>query len=79
MIIDKPGLYKTRNGKRVTVHEIKYPPHHQEGNTCFPVRGSVWKRKDDIGMNPPFGIWQVNGDYTIFGPHGLDIVERIEK
>ena len=77
MQIDQPGLYKTRNGKKVTVHEIKYPPQYQDGNTAFPVKGSIWKKANDIGINPPYGIWQVNGDYTIFGPHNLDIVEKL--
>lgn len=76
MILEK-GTYRTRNGKKVTIHEIKYPPHYEEGNTCFPAKGSVWKREKDMGINPPFGIWQINGDYTIFGPHGLDIVEKL--
>lgn len=76
MILEK-GIYRTRNGKTVTIHEIKYPPLHEEGNVCFPAKGSIWKKKNDIGVNPPYGVWQINGDYTVFGPHGLDIVQKL--
>ncbi len=73
-IITGPGVYKTRNGKKVTIHEIRQPPGHEEGNTSFPAKGSIWKNEKCIGTNPGFGIWQLNGKYRAIGDHPLDIV-----
>lgn len=77
-LIDGPGLYLTRNGRKVTIHEIKFPPGYEEGNTCFPAKGSIWKKKNDIGINPPYGIWQLDGKRSIFGDHPLDIISKVQ-
>lgn len=75
-IIDEPGMYQTRNGFFVTIHEIKYPPNHQEGTISFPCKGSIWTKK--IGqLNPPYGIWHISGCAGVFELHPNDIVRKV--
>ena len=79
-MITGPGVYLTRHWKKVTIHEIRFPPNYQEGNTCFPAKGSFWKTSKSLGENPKYGIWKLNGEFSIFGsPHPNDIVSKIEE
>lgn len=70
VIIDGPGDYTTRNGRRVTIHAIKGP-------STFAAKGSIWKHKDRMGTNPDYGIWHVSGRFVFVGEHSLDIVKKI--
>ena len=75
-IIDGPGEYKTRNGRRVTIHNIVLPPQYTSGCMCFPAKGSIWRRVTAMGLNPEYGIWRLDGRYRAVGDHPLDIVSR---
>lgn len=74
-IIDGPGEYKLRNGRRVTIHELKLPPGYTPGNMCFPAKGSVWLKKTWT-PNPPFCIWRLDGRCRATGDHPWDVVGR---
>ena len=41
VIVNGPGFYKTRDGNKVTVHEVK--PYPSDDVTAFTVKGSIWK------------------------------------
>lgn len=74
-IIDGPGEYQTRNGRRVTIHELRLPPFYAPGNMCFPAKGSVWKKRTWTN-NPPYGIWRLDGFCRATGKDVWDIVGR---
>lgn len=69
--------YRTRNGKKVTVSDIKLT--NCSGNlVTFPVKGSVWKKEDHIGKNPQYEIWTIEGkNHVLHFESPLDLVEEI--
>lgn len=72
VVVTEAGLYKTRGGKFVTVHEINFPPNFTAG-TCFPAKGSKWTKQ--IGqVNPPYEIWHLNGRVDLFKESDWDLV-----
>jgi hypothetical protein len=73
-IITGPGEYKTRNGKNVTIHEVKPQgnPKHME----FRAKGTIWK-KTGRGIEPQYCIWHVSGMSRAVGIYGNDIVEKL--
>lgn len=77
MLIDQPGTYQTRSGKKVTIHEIRFPPNYQPDCLAFPAKGSVWKTLNNIGNNPEYGIWTQQGKYGSINDHPLDIIEKL--
>lgn len=76
IIIDGPGTYRTRLGRKVTIHEIRYPPDHRDDCTCFPAKGSIWKTSSKMGLNPEYGIWQLNGKFLVISDSKFDIVSK---
>ena len=75
VIIDSPGDYRTRNGRRVTIHEIKPT---KAGHDCleFCAKGSFWKSHEKMGINPEYGIWHVSGLSRGIGINQNDIVQK---
>jgi hypothetical protein len=73
VLIDEPGNYKTRNGKMVSIHEIR------KGTSTFEAKGSIWKHVNKMGVNPTFGVWHVSGRSSTFGETNLDILKKEEK
>jgi len=67
--ITGPGAYRTRNGRRVTVHEV-----NTNQPFTFPVKGSVWKLFR--GKYRPRGlcIWRTDGRADVMHETPLDIV-----
>jgi hypothetical protein len=57
-IIETTGDYVTRDGRRVTIHEIK---PGTPGTTSFSAKGSVWRMSR--GKDRPGGldIWHLSG------------------
>lgn len=57
-VIEAVGDYVTRDGRRVTIHEIK---SSTPGTTSFPAKGSVWRMSR--GKDRPGGldIWHPSG------------------
>lgn len=72
-ITDTSKTFRTRSGKKVTIHEIRFPPGHEPGNCCFPVKGTIWERTAR-GERPRFCIWQLSGEARPIGAHPDDIV-----
>lgn len=69
VIVTEPGLYKTRSGLKVQVHEIKGP-------STFEVKGNWFKRDAKPSDPGTYAIWHVSGRYMAIGEHFLDIVGR---
>lgn len=74
VVIDAPGIYLTRNGRRVTIHAVA--PRTELAVSAFAAKGSIWKKPDSLGINPEYGIWHDSGAYRALGEHGLDIVAK---
>lgn len=75
-IIDECGDYRTRDGRRVTIHAIKPAT---PGTTSFNAKGSIWKNPERIGLNPPYEIWHVSGRCLPLELSGRDIVGHWSK
>jgi hypothetical protein len=72
VLIGEPGEYVCRDGRRVTVHEVKRTK--SKSTTSFNVVGSLWRRRTAIGKNPHMYIWHVSGFFNVSGENPLDIV-----
>lgn len=75
-VIDGPGEYVMRSGRRVTIHEVK-PASHSSA-TEFNAKGSVWRHKDWMGSNPEYQTWHISGRVTTFRELSYDIVAKWE-
>jgi hypothetical protein len=71
-IIDGPGDYITRDGRRVTIHTIE--PTKTLATTGFHAKGHIWRRVDSIGRHPQYDTWHISGHYWTYGDLALDIV-----
>ena len=70
-MITETGDYLTRDGTKVTIHEIRL------GTSTFEAKGSVWKTFRGKLRPRGFNIWKTDGQHKAVGVHRLDIVERI--
>lgn len=70
-MITETGDYLTRDGSKVTIHEIRL------GTSTFEAKGSVWKLFRGKLRPRGFNIWKTDGHHMAVGEHKLDIVERI--
>jgi len=62
--------YKTRDGRKVVIHEIK--KYNCLGELLSnPVCGSIYQK----GKQPKYNIWQLDGYSTMWGPSPDDLVE----
>lgn len=59
--------YITRNGSRVTIHDIK------EGSS-FSAKGNVWRMFRGKYVPRNFAIWKPDGKFLAVGESPLDIV-----
>lgn len=73
-VITTPGDYRTRNGRRVTIHGIK--PTTTLATTAFSADGSVWKTPTQMGINPQYSIWHVSGRHRTWEERGWDIIGK---
>lgn len=71
-IVTKPGDYRTRDGRRVTIHEVA--PDPDPTVTRFAAKGAIWKVFR--GKERPRGLkgWHVCGRGDAFAEKGSDIV-----
>ncbi len=67
MEIVKGGEYLTRNGTRVSVHDVN-------GGGSFTVKGSVWKMYRGKYVPRTFNVWLPNGKLLTTSDSPLDIV-----
>jgi len=76
-MIDKNKIYMTRNGRKVTIHEVKITS--ENGNlVTFPVKGTI--DFSDINGKKKRGskqycIWTIDGRYDVLKYTKLDLVE----
>lgn len=72
MLVSEPGEYVTRDGRRVTVHEVQ----GAESPYTFKVKGSIWRAFR--GQVKPRGlhVWHVSGRSDMVQEKGVDIVAR---
>ena len=77
VVVDGPGDYATRDGRRVTIHEVK-PPSRADV-TSFGASGAVWK--DYRGGERPRGyaLWHASGRSMPLEERPSDIVGRWQE
>lgn len=76
-VVDGPGEYVTRDGRRVTIHEVKSPS--APDTTAFGASGAIWK--DYRGSERPrgFGLWHASGRSMPLEERPSDIVGRWQQ
>ncbi|MDO8416253.1 MAG: hypothetical protein Q7S87_08595 [Agitococcus sp.] len=74
IIIDAPGDYRTRNGRRISISTIA--PTLTLSTSAFHAKGSVWKTETQLGINPEYGIWHISGRDKAVGESARDIVAK---
>lgn len=67
-IIDAPGDYQTRNGRKVTIHAIS------EGKASAPCQGAVWRMFRGRVSPRGYRIWSRDGRALFVGISKLDII-----
>lgn len=75
VIITKPGVYKTRSGKKVEIHEVK--PTLTLSSTAFNAKGCLIK-VGRFRTERLFNVWHISGRFGIFGPTPNDIIGKWE-
>ena len=68
-MINTTGDYRTRDGSKVTITEIRL------GTSTFEAKGQVWKMFRGKLVPRGYDIWKVDGNHNAIGEHRLDIVE----
>lgn len=69
VIIDGPGEYLTRDGGRVTIHDV-------DGRGTFSARGSKWKMFRGKLRPRIYGIWHISGRYKPLREDANDIISK---
>lgn len=74
VVVSEPGEYVTRDGRRVTVHEVQ----PQTSPYTFKVKGQLWRMFR--GQCAPRGlqVWHVSGRLDMVQEKAGDIVGRFE-
>ncbi len=73
-VIDGPGEYKTRDGGRATIHEVK--PNNDDTTTSFDAKGSLWKLFRGKLRPRDYNIWHVSGRLFCDRQDDRDIVAK---
>lgn len=74
VIVTAPGIYITRNGARVMVHNIKPAPSPDV--TAFTVQGSVERMFRGKPRFKGYEIWHISGRAYSHKESGRDIVAK---
>lgn len=69
-IIDAPGEYLTRGGRKVLIHRVVENPDPL--TTLFGAKGSILRPRRE----PEYGIWHVSGRYLPLSESSKDIVAK---
>lgn len=72
-IIDGPGDYVSRDGRRVTIRNVREGPPK---TTCFQATGSMWKEFRGKMRPRGYNIWHVSGRNLVLVESPKDIVGR---
>lgn len=73
-IVTAPGIYVTRNGARVMVHNVKASPAPDV--TAFTVKGSVERMFRGKPRFKGFNIWHISGRAYPLKESGRDIIGK---
>lgn len=76
VIINKPGEYRTRSGKKVEIHEVK--PTLTLSSTAFNAKGCLIEQKAFRTLRH-FNVWHISGRFGVFGPTPNDIIGKWEE
>ena len=80
VIVDTPGLYQTRDGNLITVHEINPPHETSDMNvTRWAVKGRKWKMFRGKYCPRTFNIWHVSGRNCVLRERPSDIVSKAQS
>ena len=71
VIIDSPGDYVTRDGRRVTIRQVR---ETAPGTTAFGATGGVWKEVKGVTKARSVDVWHVSGRHMVLRESPLDIV-----
>lgn len=74
-IVTAPGLYITRNGDRVMVHEVAASPAPDV--TAFTVKGSVERMFRGKPRFKEYAIWHISGRAYPLNESGRDIIGKV--
>lgn len=72
VVIDGPGQYLTRGGKRVVIQE-----HHRDTVSTFKASGSLIMREKPLRKQ--WQIWKPNGQFRAIGESEFDIVSKLDN
>lgn len=83
IVIDGPGIYLTRDGRRARIHEVKEyqpregePPRHEV--TAFEAKGSAQMLFQGNLVYRGYDCWHVCGRRFPLKESPLDIIEKVE-
>lgn len=68
-VIDGPGNYRARNGKRVVISN-----HDRKTTGSFPCEGHIILKEKPLRQE--WTVWQRDGRWRIFGESPVDIVSK---
>lgn len=71
VVIDGPGDYVTRDGRRVTIRQVR---EATPGTTSFSATGSVWTERRGVTRARGQDVWHVSGRHLVLRESGQDIV-----
>lgn len=71
VLIDAPGEYVTRDGRRVTIREVRTDT---PGTTSFGATGGVWKKVRGVTKARSVDVWHISGRHMVLRESPLDIV-----
>ncbi len=72
IVIVGPGDYVSRDGRRITIRDVKAPP--EPGSTMFAASGSVWREFRGKVRPHGYGTWHVSGRRLPLSETPSDIV-----
>lgn len=76
VIIDSPGDYVTRDGRRVTIRQVR---DTGPGTTSFGAVGGVWRTLRGVTRPRGHDIWHVSGRHLVLRESPQDVIGRYEK
>lgn len=71
-VIKWPGEYRTRGGKRVTIHTLAT---ENPGTTSFAAKGSIWRMFRGKERPKDHGIWHTSGRFYPTKESPNDIID----
>lgn len=74
LVIDQPGDYLDRLGRRVTIHTVRPDPH--DGQCRFLAKGSPWRKYRGKMRPHGYEIWHLSGRCYPLHESPRDIVRK---